>query len=110
MDIHKEGMGLVSWHAPSPGWLKLNVDGSVNPTNALCGCGGVLRDTDGNWIMGFSMRSSFNDILCVELEAIKQGLDLAWVHRVRSVWCETDSLQAFSILQDVLPCRNLHLR
>ena len=43
----------VRWEKPSPGWVKLNTDGSslVNP--GIAGSGGLIRNSDGDWIMGF---------------------------------------------------------
>ena len=34
--------------------MKLNTDGSANGNPGLAGCGGVIRDDSGQWIVGFS--------------------------------------------------------
>ena len=38
------------------GWLKLNTDGAANGVMGLVGGGGVVRDENGNWVIGFSRR------------------------------------------------------
>lgn len=44
----------LNWLLPPVGTVKFNVDGSVWLTREA-GCGGVLRDCDGNWIQVFSV-------------------------------------------------------
>ena len=34
------------------GWKKLNTDGSCSELHDLVGCGGVMRDEDGQWVAG----------------------------------------------------------
>ena len=34
--------------------MKLNTDGSANGNLGLAGCGGMIRDDSGQWIVGFS--------------------------------------------------------
>ncbi|QHO40075.1 Reverse transcriptase [Arachis hypogaea] len=67
----------LNWWPPSPGWVKLNVDGSVVETNAMSGCGGLLRSETGQWLLGFSIRSDSTNVLEVELGALRMGLVLA---------------------------------
>ncbi|KAI9080706.1 hypothetical protein K1719_037372 [Acacia pycnantha] len=43
----------ASWYPPPDGWLKMNLDGAVTSRGAA-GCGGVLRDSRGLWVFGFS--------------------------------------------------------
>ena len=40
----------------SPGWLKLNVDGSADDNRGVVGEGGVHRNSMGNLVGGFSTR------------------------------------------------------
>ena len=44
----------IWWERPPQGWMKLNIDGSAKGNPDLVGCGGVIRDDSGQWIVGFS--------------------------------------------------------
>ncbi|KAI9126601.1 hypothetical protein K1719_002197 [Acacia pycnantha] len=43
-----------AWQASSENWIKINVDGAVSSSGNVAGAGGVLRDSHGDWIVGFS--------------------------------------------------------
>lgn len=43
-----------SWTKPEPGMVKINFDGSLDPHTKRAGCGGVVRDSSGNWLYGFT--------------------------------------------------------
>ena len=62
---------------PSP-FVKINCDGSSLGNPGPTGFGVVLRSSDGGWIFGFSGSVSKMDNLCVELLALRKGLQLAW--------------------------------
>ncbi|KAK8478332.1 hypothetical protein V6N11_061713 [Hibiscus sabdariffa] len=44
----------VRWNPPRSGVWKLNVDGARNLADGSASCGGVIRDSHGTWIVGFS--------------------------------------------------------
>ncbi|KAF7815070.1 Ribonuclease H protein [Senna tora] len=80
-DVHKvkltKPIRLVKWKAPTPGTFKINVDGSSRGNPGKSGVGGLIRDSNGTMMVGFSVSFGFNDILYAELFAIKYGLELA---------------------------------
>ncbi|KAK8568564.1 hypothetical protein V6N12_007112 [Hibiscus sabdariffa] len=43
----------IQWQLAPSGWLTLNVDGSFQPSSSMGSTGGLLRDHEGRWIMGF---------------------------------------------------------
>lgn len=43
----------VRWIPPIKGWLKLNCDGALNSLSGKACGGGLFRDHDGRWRMGF---------------------------------------------------------
>ena len=47
---------LVRWERPGQGKLKLNIDGSAQGNSGLAGGGGVLRDDQGKWVVGYSRK------------------------------------------------------
>ncbi|KAK8999540.1 hypothetical protein V6N11_070701 [Hibiscus sabdariffa] len=44
----------VVWIPPVPSTIKLNIDGACRASDGVVSCEGVLRDSDGTWIAGFS--------------------------------------------------------
>ncbi|XLR65771.1 hypothetical protein S83_016443 [Arachis hypogaea] len=91
---------LVRWVPPSKGAIKLNVDGSSRGNAGRAGCGGLLRDQDGNCIAGFVSYIGFAGSVEAELIAIRHGLWLAWQSGYRKVECESDCMMALKIIQD----------
>ena len=89
---------LVRWVPPSEGAIKLNVDGSSRGNPGRAGCGGLLRDENGNCIAGFVGYIGFAGSLLAELMAIRHGLLLAWQYGFRRVECESDCLKAVQII------------
>ncbi|KAH9665427.1 putative ribonuclease H protein [Citrus sinensis] len=57
-------------------WCKLNTDGSCKNTGEA-GASGVIRDSFGNWISGFSMNIGESSVIMAELWGMYQGLSLA---------------------------------
>lgn len=69
----------VSWHPTREDCVILNVDGS-NIDNLDTSCmGSLLRNSNGDWIWGFSGHLSRHDHLFVELMALHKGLSLGWI-------------------------------
>ncbi|KAJ1433963.1 Ribonuclease H domain [Sesbania bispinosa] len=90
---------FIKWSFPDPGWLKINVDGSVWKELNWAGCGGVVRGADGKWMLGFSMNLGKGSVLLTELRAIEMALRIAWNNRFTNVCVESDSLTAISLIQ-----------
>ena len=57
----------IRWERPPQGWMKLNTDGSVNGNPSLAGCGGMIRDDSGQWIVGFSKCINITSSFAAEL-------------------------------------------
>lgn len=56
---------------PPLGWHKLNIDASV--TNGHASAGGLIRDSDGNWVQEFSKPIGTISILMAKLWALREG-------------------------------------
>ena len=65
----KKDLGLkeVTWTKPIVGWCKLNTDGSINSASGIAGYGGLIRDSNGQWVAGFAKKIAANSSLAVEL-------------------------------------------
>lgn len=46
---------LLRWSPPMHDWIKLNSDGSFTSSNGHVACGGILRDHEGCFVVGFSV-------------------------------------------------------
>ncbi|KAI9098936.1 hypothetical protein K1719_024703 [Acacia pycnantha] len=44
----------ISWVAPMEGWVKLNTDGAFKGGNNRAGCGGLIRGSNGRFLVGFA--------------------------------------------------------
>lgn len=55
----------VKWIKPHDPFYKLNCDGSAK--NSKIGAGGLIRDSNGNWVIGFSKFIGTGQILKAEL-------------------------------------------
>ena len=67
---------LVRWKRPCLGKLKLNIDGLAQGTTGLAGGGGVLRDYQGNWVLGYSRKIGKTTSFLAEWWALRDGLHL----------------------------------
>ncbi|CAJ2677328.1 unnamed protein product [Trifolium pratense] len=95
---------FVKWNASNMTCIILNVDGSCLGTPCRAGFGGVLRNSNGAWISGFSgFIAGSTDILYAELLAIYHGLSLAKDLGHDHVACYSDSLNSLSLIQNSTP-------
>ncbi|KAJ1413491.1 Ribonuclease H-like superfamily [Sesbania bispinosa] len=63
------------------------------------GIGGVIRDSDCKWVLGFNGFAGLGHILSAELFAILHGLTIAWDRGLLEVILESNSLEAIQIIQ-----------
>lgn len=68
---------IVSWSPPLDGGVKLNSDGNSQGNIGLSGFGGLLRDSFGIRIHGYSGFCGYTSILNEELLGILYGMKLA---------------------------------
>lgn len=65
------------------------------------GNGGVLRDEEGQWMLGYTLRTSCNTIEEAETWAIIKGLELAWDKGIRRMVVECDSQKVVNWINDL---------
>ncbi|KAG2726715.1 hypothetical protein I3760_01G126500 [Carya illinoinensis] len=88
------------WKAPSPGWLKLNVDGVVLSNLGRSGLGAVLRDHTGKVLMAVSQPAlEVGGSEPLELMAIFRGLQMCATMGIPKILVESDSLLCIEGLQ-----------
>ncbi|KAI5347912.1 hypothetical protein L3X38_000799 [Prunus dulcis] len=77
--------------APLPSVCKVNTDGSRINSSGLIGARGLLRDSYGSWIKGFSVNLGNGSIIESELWGIFWGLNMTWDAGFRMVEIECDA-------------------
>lgn len=85
-----EDWELVGWNPPSDGWFKVNTDGASKGNLGMASTGGLIRDSNGNWIPRFAHKVGHASSYTAELWAIMLGLHIAWSSGLRKIILETD--------------------
>ncbi|KAE8674618.1 hypothetical protein F3Y22_tig00111743pilonHSYRG00079 [Hibiscus syriacus] len=66
-----------TWSPPPRGWMSLNTDGAVVTLDGGGSIGGVIHNSNGEWITGFTKNIGTTSILHAELWSIYEGLLIA---------------------------------
>ena len=90
----------LHWRPLPKGYLTLNVDNSVSLSRGVSGCGGVIRNDEGRWLLRFACRSQSMLVLSVEQHALLVGLRLAWIYGYTLVIVETDCLNIINCVSN----------
>ncbi|KAK2359284.1 SKP1 protein [Trifolium repens] len=91
---------FIGWRRPREGWVKLNCDGSQNDRLGLASCGGLLRNSDGTWLKGYSRKLGICDVLHAEMWGMYLGLDLARREGIMQLYVESDSKILIDMVTD----------
>ncbi|BBH05413.1 zinc ion-binding protein, partial [Prunus dulcis] len=70
---------------------KLNIDGSRVSASGCIAAGGIIRNSEGSWIAGFSANLGHGEVLVAEAWALYYGLNLAWQMGLRQITLNSDS-------------------
>lgn len=65
---------IIRWEVPRHPYIKLNMDGSSISNLGMAGTGGLIHNSSGDWIFGFSLNMEFAMNNMAELGAVRQGL------------------------------------
>ncbi|KAI8568481.1 hypothetical protein RHMOL_Rhmol02G0203400 [Rhododendron molle] len=82
------------------GNVKLNMDGCWYESN---GRGGLFRDQNGEWIMGYYGRKDFSSSLEAELWSIFKGLEIVLERKLKNVKIKSDSLTVVNLINEGNP-------
>lgn len=93
-----------TWRKPEPGRLKLNFDGSsrhggASSSRRRASIGGVYRDHEGGFVLGYAERIGAATSSVAELAALRRGLELAVANGWRSVWIEGDAKTVVDVVR-----------
>lgn len=81
----------IKWYSPTAPYIKLNIDGAFTSSNKHGGAGGIFRDSDGKWLLGFSYGFHCSSSNQAEFMALKKGLELANTLGIKDLEINSDS-------------------
>lgn len=84
--------------SPPSGFISICCDGSLTECGARARCGSVARDSEGNFLFGFSHKIERCGILEAELWGIYHGICIAWGKGLCNLVIESDSRMAIDML------------
>ncbi|OEL30468.1 hypothetical protein BAE44_0008511 [Dichanthelium oligosanthes] len=100
--LHDGGVipeSVSTWRKPEAGRLKLNFDGSSKHASRRASIGGVYRDHEGGFVLGYAERIGTATSSVAELAALRRGLELAVANGWRSVWIEGDAKTVVDVVR-----------
>lgn len=80
---------LTRWYPPPMGWIKVNSDGPLSADHA--GYGLLLRNSEGNFIVGEMARSQDASVNHLKLLSLKRGIQIFLENGFSTFQFETDS-------------------
>ncbi|GAA0172943.1 hypothetical protein LIER_41426 [Lithospermum erythrorhizon] len=88
----------IKWTPPPEFVYKLNTDGASKGNPGMAGCGGLIRDHLGNWVIGFARKIHWASSTCAELWALRDGLEMALHGNYSPIHIEMDSQIILNII------------
>lgn len=89
----------VKWETPNQSFYKLNSNGAACTMTGASGYGGVIRDSNGNWIVGYTGSSKHITSLHMELMGFLQGLRLAHLCQLTPLEVVVDAQEVMHLLK-----------
>ena len=86
------------WTPPPPGFIKLNSDGSAQGNPSSASAGSLLRDSNDNWIGGFTRKIGFITSLAAELWGLRDGLCLALSLNIKKTIVDVDATAVIDLI------------
>ena len=90
----------IRWEKPSPGWVRLNIDGLALGNLCRAGCGGIIRNDRGEWLGGFSRCIGVTASFIAELCALRVGLNLCHNMHLQAIDIQIDAKAVVDIMGD----------
>ncbi|WVY92025.1 hypothetical protein V8G54_037539 [Vigna mungo] len=89
---------LVCWIPPPKGFVKINCDGAYTWDGKKAAAGGVIRDSQGEFLFAFSSVLRVDSAAEAELFAIKLGMEIGISMGYKNLIVESDSLTAIQLI------------
>lgn len=98
--IHRASSQIqIAWNPPMNGWVCLNTDGAVRVDVRTVGCGGLIRNSGGKWLCGFSKFLRNTSAYVAELSGVHEGLKLAKEKGFSKVEMRVDSVTVANCIE-----------
>jgi hypothetical protein len=94
------GESANTWRKPDAGRLKLNFDGSSKHTSRRASIGGVYRDHEGGFVLGYAERIGKATSSVAELAALRRGLELALENGWLNISIEGDAKTVVDVVRN----------
>ncbi|OIT27443.1 putative ribonuclease h protein, partial [Nicotiana attenuata] len=91
---------MLKWEPPQEGCFKLNTDGAAKGKNGIGGAGGILRNHNGSWMLGYMENIPYTSTLGAEFRALLRGLQLAEQNKFLPLQIDTDSSEIIGMLAE----------
>ena len=91
-------------------WFKLNTEGTFKASSGMTFAGGIIRDENGNWLVGFAFHIGPSSSLQTELWGILQRPILCWEKGLNCITVEVDNQCVVDIIQRKEKIINVHYR
>ena len=88
----------IHWQHPPENWVKLNTDESSLGNLGLAGGGGLLRNTNREWMKGFARAIGVTTSITAELWALPVGIRLCIALKIPAVIIELDAKVVVDLL------------
>lgn len=97
----------IAWEKPKVGWTKLNFDGSLKGKTGKSSIGGVFRDHNAEFILGYAESIGKTTSTMAELAALRRGLELILENGWTDVWLEGDAKGLIDIIVKRRPVKSM---
>lgn len=97
----KKGSIEVTWEKPEIGWTKLNYDGSFKRNTGRSSIGGIIRNHNADFVLGYAECIGKSNSTIAEFAALYRGLEIVLENGWSDVWLEGDS----KLLVDIITNR-----
>jgi hypothetical protein len=95
----------TTWRKPEVGRLKLNFDGSSKHASRRASIGGVYRDHEGGFVLGYAERIGKATSSVAELAALRRGLELALENGWLNISIEGDAKTVVDVVRNRVSIR-----
>ncbi|KAK1304141.1 hypothetical protein QJS10_CPB11g01049 [Acorus calamus] len=97
---HRRSSIKFAWEKPNADYVKLNFDGTSRGKSCNASIGGVWRNHEGEFLLGYAEPIGRATSLAAELVATKRGLELGLENGWSHVWIEGDAMIVVDFFMD----------
>jgi len=107
-DATQKPIRQVKWIPPLDNIIKVNVDGSSLSNPGRSGFGGLIKNNNGDWLLGLSGFCGITSCMAAELYVIFHCLRIAYDAGHRNIILESDSRMALDLIMSDVQSHHHH--